>query len=123
MAGEVGDVPEAKVLALLWRFGFPQQRADVRIGSLSGGEKARLLFATVTRDAPHILLLDEPTNHLDIDAREALVEALAVWEGAVLLVTHAPHLVDLCAARLWLFRGGGCPPFAGDGPDYGPPPP
>ncbi len=118
MAREMKDAPEGKVRAHLGRFGFPQERADVRIGSLSGGEKARLLFATVTRDAPHLLLLDEPTNHLDIDAREALVEALAVWQGAVLLVTHDPHLVELCADRLWLVRDGGCRPFDGDVADY-----
>ena len=118
MSREMRDAPEAKVRAHLGRFGFPQQRADVKIGALSGGEKARLLFATVTRDAPNILLLDEPTNHLDIEAREALVEALAEWEGAVLLVTHDPHLVELCADRLWLVRDGGCQPFDGDVSDY-----
>ena len=118
MAAEMKGAPEAKVRAHLGRFGFPQERADTRIGALSGGEKARLLFATVTREAPHILLLDEPTNHLDIDAREALIEALNDYEGAVLLVTHDPHLVELCAERLWLVADGTCRPFDGDMADY-----
>ena len=118
MAGIMRGAPEAKVRAHLGRFGFPQARAEVKIGSLSGGEKARLLFATITRDAPHILLLDEPTNHLDIEAREALIEALNDYEGAVLLVTHDPHLVELCAERLWLVADGGCRSFDGDVDDY-----
>mgnify|MGYP001394915058 CR=1 FL=1 len=118
MAAEMKGAPEAKVRAHLGRFGFPQERADTRIGALSGGEKARLLFATITREAPHILLLDEPTNHLDIDAREALIEALNDYEGAVLLVTHDPHLVELCAERLWLVADGTCRPFDGDMADY-----
>src|SRR5690606_3430649 len=88
------------------------------IGQLSGGEKARLLFACVTYDAPHILLLDEPTNHLDIDARDALVQALAEYRGAVLLVTHDPRLVELCADRLWLVADGTCRAYDGDVADY-----
>ena len=118
MAGVMRGAPEAKVRAHLGRFGFPQARAEVKIGKLSGGEKARLLFATITRDAPHILLLDEPTNHLDIEAREALIEALNDYEGAVLLVTHDPHLVELCAERLWLVADGGLRTFDGDIDDY-----
>jgi ATP-binding cassette subfamily F protein 3 len=114
MAGVMRDAPEPKVRAHLGRFGFSQSRADVAIGSLSGGEKARLLFATITVDAPHILLLDEPTNHLDIDAREALIAALNVYEGAVILVSHDPHLVELCADTLWLVAKGTCRPFDGD---------
>jgi ATP-binding cassette subfamily F protein 3 len=114
MAGVMRDAPEPKVRAHLGRFGFAQARADVTIGSLSGGEKARLLFATITIDAPHVLLLDEPTNHLDIDAREALIAALNVYEGAVVLVSHDPHLVELCADTLWLVAQGTCRPFDGD---------
>jgi ATP-binding cassette subfamily F protein 3 len=64
------------------------------------------------------LILDEPTNHLDIDAREALVKALADFEGAVLLITHDPHLVELVADRLWLVADGTVRPFDGDLDDY-----
>ncbi|MFN4088679.1 MAG: ABC-F family ATP-binding cassette domain-containing protein, partial [Alphaproteobacteria bacterium] len=88
MAREMGDVPEAKVRAHLGRFGFPQERADVRIGDLSGGEKARLLFATVTRDAPNILLLDEPTNHLDIRHQLEVLNLLSRLPTTVIVSLH-----------------------------------
>ena len=65
-----------------------------------------------------MLLLDEPTNHLDIDAREALVQALNAFEGAVVLVSHDPHLVSLVADRLWLIKDATCAPFDGDVADY-----
>ena len=109
---------EEKVRGHLGGFGFAQARADTRIGALSGGEKARLLFALMSRAAPHILLLDEPTNHLDIDSREALVQALNAYDGAVLLVTHDPHLIDLTCDRLWLVADGRCQPFDGGLEDY-----
>ncbi|NBX02583.1 MAG: ABC transporter ATP-binding protein, partial [Alphaproteobacteria bacterium] len=80
--------------------------------------KARLLFCLMSYDAPHILLLDEPTNHLDIDAREALMQALNNYRGAVILVSHDPHLVDSVADRLWLVADGTCKPYDGDLEDY-----
>jgi ATP-binding cassette subfamily F protein 3 len=99
-------------------FGLDAARAETPVANLSGGEKARLLLALATRDAPQLLILDEPTNHLDIDAREALVKALADFEGAVLLITHDPHLVELVADRLWLVADGSVRPFDGDLDDY-----
>jgi ATP-binding cassette, subfamily F, member 3 len=104
--------------AHLARFGLGVGKADTAVGKLSGGEKARLLFALMTREAPHILLLDEPTNHLDVDAREALVQALNEYEGAVVLVSHDPHLIGLTADRLWLVADGRCTAFEGDLEDY-----
>ena len=86
--------------------------------TLSGGEKARLLFALMSLDAPHLLMFDEPVNHLDIDAREALAQALNAYDGAVLLVSHDVHLVDAVYDRLWLVADGGCAPFEGDLGDY-----
>jgi ATP-binding cassette subfamily F protein 3 len=100
--------------AQLARFGLDADRADTPVANLSGGEKARLLLALATRDAPQLLILDEPTNHLDIDAREALVRALTDFSGAVLLITHDPHLVDLIADQLWLVADGTAKPFDGD---------
>ena len=107
-----------QVRGQLARFGLDADRANTRISSLSGGEKARLLLALATRDAPQMLILDEPTNHLDIDAREALVRALADFSGAVLLITHDPHLVELVADRLWLVADGTVQPYEGDIDEY-----
>lgn len=112
------DATETQVRAHLGRFGLTQQKADTKIAQLSGGEKARLLFAMMSRNAPHILLLDEPTNHLDIDARDALVEAINGYQGAVILITHDPNLIELTADRLWLIDGGRCKAFDGDLDDY-----
>ena len=118
MARILPDLPQAKVRSHLGRFGFSQTRADQVISSLSGGEKARLLFALMSRDAPHIMVLDEPTNHLDIDSREALVAALNAYEGAIILVSHDPRMVELVADRLVLVDGGMVKPFDGDLMDY-----
>ena len=107
-----------QVRAQLARFGLDADRAVTPVASLSGGEKARLLLSLATREAPQLLILDEPTNHLDIDAREALVKALADFQGAVLLITHDPHLVELIAERLWLVADGTVRPFDGDLDDY-----
>jgi ATP-binding cassette subfamily F protein 3 len=109
---------ETKLRAQLGRFGFGQDKAEVKAGKLSGGEKARLLFALMSREAPQVLLLDEPTNHLDVDSREALVQALNAFEGAVVLVSHDPHLVELVADRLWLVADGAVRSYDGDMEDY-----
>ncbi len=106
------------VRAQLARFGLDADRAETPTAQLSGGERARLLLALATRDAPQMLILDEPTNHLDIDARDALVRALAEFGGAVLLITHDPHLVELVADRLWLVADGSAKPYDGDLDDY-----
>ncbi len=112
------DVREPVVRAKLGAFGFSRDLADNKISALSGGEKARLLFAFMSFDAPHLLLLDEPTNHLDIDAREALVQALNAYEGAVVIVSHDPNMVERVADRLWLVKDGSCSIFEGDLEDY-----
>lgn len=105
---------EVKVRSMLNRFGFDKHKADTLVSGLSGGEKARLLFCLMSFDAPHIMLLDEPTNHLDIDAREALIQALNAYTGAVIIVSHDPHLVECVADQLWLVEGGKVKPFDDD---------
>jgi ATP-binding cassette, subfamily F, member 3 len=115
---KLGDYKESVVRAKLGAFGFSKNLADNTIASLSGGEKARLLFAFMSFDAPHLLLLDEPTNHLDIDAREALVQALNNYDGAVVIVSHDPIMVERVADRLWLVKDGACDTFNGDLEDY-----
>jgi len=109
---------DERIRAHLGRFGFSQTRADTRNGDLSGGEKARLLFALMSAARPNILLLDEPTNHLDIDSREALVQAINAFRGAVIIVSHDPHVVALVADRFWLVARGGIEVFDGDIDDY-----
>src|SRR3954469_1682630 len=111
-------IGEAKVRAQLGRFGFSRDRANLKVGVLSGVEKTRLLLALATRAAPHMLLLDEPTNHLDMDARESLIEAINDFEGAVVLVSHDTHLVKMVADQLWLVADGTVKPFEGDIDEY-----
>jgi ATP-binding cassette subfamily F protein 3 len=115
---KTGTAKESQVRARLGQFGFSKDLADNLIGKLSGGEKARLLFAFMSYDAPHLLLLDEPTNHLDVDAREALVNALNAYKGAVVMVSHDPSMVERVADRLWLVKDGKCDTFDGDLQDY-----
>jgi ATP-binding cassette subfamily F protein 3 len=118
MARLMAGKKESEVRGKLGRFGFGATLADSRIGHLSGGEKARLLLAMISHNAPHVMLLDEPTNHLDMDAREALVLALNEFEGAVVIVTHDPSMVERVVDRLWLVKDGTCAPFDGDLADY-----
>jgi ATP-binding cassette subfamily F protein 3 len=104
----------SKHRARLAGFGLMAEQAETRVARLSGGQKARLSLLLATIDAPHLLILDEPTNHLDIESREALVEALTDYTGAVILVSHDMHLLGLVADRLWLVKGGTVTPFAED---------
>ena len=104
----------AQLRAILGGFGIGAEQADTLAGRLSGGQKARLSLLLATLDAPHLLILDEPTNHLDIESREALVEALTAYSGAVVLVSHDMHLLSLVADRLWLVKDGHVTPYEDD---------
>jgi ATP-binding cassette subfamily F protein 3 len=112
-----GATPGA-VRAQLGRFGFSGDKATTVTAKLSGGERARLALALITREAPHLLILDEPTNHLDVDAREALVQALNDYEGAVILISHDRHMVELTADRLVLVENGAAADYPGSIDDY-----
>ncbi len=114
LARALPQATPTQIRAQAARFGLDADRVNTKVGAMSGGEKARLLLALATRDAPHLLILDEPTNHLDIDARDALVKALTAFEGAVVLISHDPYLVDLVADRLVLVAGGKATPYEGD---------
>lgn len=105
---------QAKLRARLASFGLGADQADTEVGRLSGGQKARLSLLLATLPAPHLLILDEPTNHLDIESREALVEALTAYSGAVILVSHDMHLLSLVADRLWLVKDGRVTPYEED---------
>ncbi|MCZ4343302.1 ABC-F family ATP-binding cassette domain-containing protein [Sphingomonadaceae bacterium G21617-S1] len=112
-----GSTPGA-VRAQLGRFGFSGDKATTKVGKLSGGERARLALALITRDAPHMLILDEPTNHLDVDAREALVQALNNFDGCVVVVSHDRHMIEMAADRLVLVDGGHAKEYGGSLEDY-----
>ena len=114
LAALMPESPPETVRARLGGFGFSQDKAFVPVGELSGGERARLNLALVTYNAPGLLILDEPTNHLDMETREALVAALGEYSGAVVLVSHDWHLVELVADRLWLVDGGTVRSFEDD---------
>ena len=107
-------VLQSKLRAQLAGFGLGPDQADTAVGRLSGGQKARLSLLLATLDAPHLLILDEPTNHLDIESREALVEALTRYSGAVILVSHDMHLLSMVADRLWLVSDGTVKPYEDD---------
>ena len=112
-----GATPSA-VRGQLGRFGFSGTKATTEVGKLSGGERARLALALITRDAPHMLILDEPTNHLDVDAREALIQALNDYSGAVVMVSHDRHMLEMTADRLVLVDSGTAQEFDGSIDDY-----
>ena len=112
------DPTPANLRAMLGGFGIGAEQADTKVGRLSGGQKARLSLMLATLDAPHLLILDEPTNHLDIESREALVEALTQYSGAVILVSHDMHLLSLVADRLWLVKDGHVTPYNDDLESY-----
>ena len=112
-----GEAP-ARLRARLAGFGIGAEQADTVAARLSGGQKARLSLLLATIDAPHILILDEPTNHLDMESREALIEALTAYSGAVILVSHDMHLLAHVADRLWLVKDGRVAHWDGDLEDY-----
>jgi ATP-binding cassette, subfamily F, member 3 len=114
LAAAMTDAPPEAVRTRLGSFGFGQDKAFVPVAALSGGERARLNLALVTHDAPALLVLDEPTNHLDLETREELVRSINEFAGAVVLVTHDWHLLELVADQLWLVADGTVRPFDGD---------
>ncbi|MBI1261545.1 MAG: ATP-binding cassette domain-containing protein [Rhizobiales bacterium] len=114
----VPNATQAQVRAIAGSYGFGVDKADTNVEKLSGGEKARLLFAVQTYHRPHLIILDEPTNHLDVDSREALVMAINDYEGAFILISHDRHLVETCADRLWLVADGSVRSYDGDLDDY-----
>ncbi|HEV2538667.1 MAG TPA: ATP-binding cassette domain-containing protein [Frateuria sp.] len=97
---------------------FAGDRAFESVDGFSGGERARLALALIAWDKPNLLLLDEPTNHLDLDMREALADALADFDGALVLVSHDRHLLGLVCDSFWRVADGAVESFDGDLDDY-----
>jgi ATP-binding cassette subfamily F protein 3 len=102
----------------LGRFQFSGDMVQQPVGTMSGGEKARLVLCMIVWQRPNLLLLDEPTNHLDLATREALAMALNEFEGTVMLVSHDRALLRSVCDEFWLVSHGGIAPFDGDLDDY-----
>ncbi|GAB1435811.1 ATP-binding cassette domain-containing protein [Sphaerotilus sulfidivorans] len=109
---------EQELRDFLGGFRFGGEMVNQAVGSLSGGEKARLVLAMLVWQRPNLLLLDEPTNHLDLDTRQALSIALNEFEGSVMLVSHDRALLREVCDEFWLVTGGQVEPFDGDLDDY-----
>ena len=109
---------EQELRNFLGQFRFAGAMVNQTVGTLSGGEKARLVLALLVWQRPNLLLLDEPTNHLDLDTREALSMALNEFEGSVMLVSHDRALLREVCDEFWLVADGGVRPFDGDLDDY-----
>ncbi len=109
---------EQELRNFLGQFRFPGDMVHQPVGSLSGGEKARLVLAMLVWQRPNLLLLDEPTNHLDLSTREALSMALNEFEGTVMLVSHDRALLREVCDEFWLVTAGGVSEFDGDLDDY-----
>ena len=119
LARDVGPAArEQELRDFLGRFRFTGDMVTQAVGSLSGGEKARLVLAMLVWQRPNLLLLDEPTNHLDLTTREALSIALNEFEGTVMLVSHDRALLREVCDEFWLVAGGRVQPFDGDLDDY-----
>ncbi|GJP45713.1 hypothetical protein CLOM_g5061 [Closterium sp. NIES-68] len=118
MAHSFPGVPEQKLRSHLGSFGLGGNLALQPMYTLSGGQKSRVSFAKITFHKPHILLLDEPSNHLDIDAVEALIQGLALFQGGVLMVSHDEHLISGSVDQLWAVDKGVAKPFSGTFKEY-----
>ncbi|MGV6873662.1 ABC-F family ATP-binding cassette domain-containing protein [Pseudochelatococcus sp. B33] len=118
IAALMPEATEAQQRSRAASLGFPVAKAETPVAQLSGGEKARLLLGLAAFGAPHLIILDEPTNHLDIDSRQALIEAINDYSGAVVLISHDRFLIEACADRLWLVSDGSVKPYDGDMDDY-----
>ena len=109
---------ETEIRSILGNFGISGDVATTKIKELSGGEKSRVVFTKLSIGSPSILILDEPTNHLDIQARDALIEALNNYNGAVLLITHDFNFLNMVVDDLWLVDNHTCTSFNGSMDDY-----
>jgi ATP-binding cassette, subfamily F, member 3 len=109
---------EQDLRSFLGSFNFTGDQVKQAVGSMSGGEKARLVLCMIVWQRPNLLLLDEPTNHLDLATREALSMALNEFEGTVMLVSHDRALLRAVCDEFWLISRGGVAPFDGDLDDY-----
>ena len=118
LQGMFSDFGYQESRALLGRFGLEGHAHTIPIRDLSGGQKARVVFATLALSAPHIMVLDEPTNNLDIESIDALGEAISAYGGGIVLVSHDARLIRSCGCELWVCDKQSVTPFDGDIDDY-----
>ncbi|GGP27046.1 ABC-F family ATP-binding cassette domain-containing protein [Silvimonas amylolytica] len=118
MRPSANDCREQGLRNFLGTFNFSGDMVKQAVGSMSGGEKARLVLCMIVWQRPNLLLLDEPTNHLDLATREALSVALNEFEGSVMLVSHDRALLRAVCDEFWMVSRGGVSDFAGDLDDY-----
>ena len=120
LAGRIAgqQTSEQALRSFLGTFNFGGDMVKQAVGSMSGGEKARLVLCMIVWQRPNLLLLDEPTNHLDLATREALAMALNEFEGTVMLVSHDRALLRSVCDEFWMVSRGGVSPFDGDLDDY-----
>jgi ATP-binding cassette subfamily F protein 3 len=111
---KVQSMPLSKARSLLGSYLFSGNTIDKPIGTLSGGERGRVALAVLSLEGANVLLLDEPTNHLDLDSQEVLQDALADFEGTLLLVTHDRYLVDALATHVWAIEDNSIAAYEGN---------
>jgi len=115
---KAGNFPENRGVAFLKKFLFAYEQRNTPVGSLSGGERARLQIALITLSGANFLLLDEPTNHLDIPSCEVLEEALLDFQGTILAISHDRYFLDRIVDRIIELHGMGSDTYLGNYSDY-----
>lgn len=111
VAAALGDVKDHEIRQFLAKFGFTEEFVDRKSSELSGGEKTRLQFALIVATKPHLIVMDEPTNHLDIQTKEALINAIKKFNGAIILISHDWDLLKKTTDTYLLARNGKMQPF------------
>ncbi len=115
---KAGNFSESRGIAFLKKYLFDYDQRDTAVGSLSGGERARLQIALITLTGSNFLLLDEPTNHLDIPSCEVLEDALLAFDGTILAISHDRYFLDRIANRIVALQGYGLEEYLGNYSDY-----
>jgi len=103
---------------IVGRYGITGKMQTMPIGQLSDGQKSRVVFAWLSYQVPHMLLLDEPTNHLDMETIDSLAEAINLYEGGLVLVSHDFRLISQVAKEIWICENKKVTPFKGTIQDY-----
>ena len=118
LQGVEPEMPYQKIRNHLGRFGLGGHAHEIKISQCSGGQKARVVLASLALEAPHILVLDEPTNHLDIETIDALAEGLRNFDGGVVLVSHDARLICEAGCELWIVDNKTVTRFEGEFEEY-----